>query len=149
MELLYLLVGLDVGAFAAWFIASFKYKGEVSRVEERTKILETQNKEIIAQQEEIQSMNDQLEEVIHQRTKRLEEKNRLLTEYAFFNAHKVRGPLARILGLLNLYKDGHESHISFLFSNIEMSAKEFLPAAKYARPLRIRMLPQIGHADSG
>jgi hypothetical protein len=94
------------------------------KVNERTKILEEQNKEIIAQQEEIKSMNDRLEEIIKTRTKKLEKKNKLLTDYAYFNAHKVRGPLARILGLINLYNDGHKEEVEFLFNNIEVSAKE-------------------------
>jgi DNA recombination protein RmuC len=46
MELIYLLVGLIVGAVAVWLIASFKFKGEVSRVEERSKILEQDKEEI-------------------------------------------------------------------------------------------------------
>lgn len=46
MELIYLLVGLIVGAAAIWFIASFKFKGEVSRVEERGKMLEKDKEEI-------------------------------------------------------------------------------------------------------
>jgi DNA recombination protein RmuC len=40
MEIIFLVVGLIIGAIAVWFIASFKFKGEVSRVEERSKILE-------------------------------------------------------------------------------------------------------------
>ena len=39
MEILFLIVGLVVGAIAVWFITSFKYKGETSRIEERSKIL--------------------------------------------------------------------------------------------------------------
>jgi DNA recombination protein RmuC len=46
MELIYLMVGLIVGAAAIWFIASFKFKGEVSRVEERGKMLEKDKEEI-------------------------------------------------------------------------------------------------------
>ncbi|MCW9065961.1 MAG: DNA recombination protein RmuC [Ignavibacteriaceae bacterium] len=40
MEIIFLVIGLVIGAIAAWFISSFKYKGETSRVEERSKILE-------------------------------------------------------------------------------------------------------------
>lgn len=46
MEILFLIVGLIIGAIAVWFIASFKFKGEVSRVEERSKILEQDKGEI-------------------------------------------------------------------------------------------------------
>jgi DNA recombination protein RmuC len=40
MEIIFLLVGLIIGAIAAWFIASSKFKGEAGRVEERSRILE-------------------------------------------------------------------------------------------------------------
>ena len=37
--------------------------------------------------------------------KNLLDKNRRLSELAFFNSHKVRGPLARIMGLVNTIQD--------------------------------------------
>lgn len=39
----------------------------------------------------------------------LERKNRLLSELAFFNAHKVRSPLARIMGLAQALDQGKEN----------------------------------------
>lgn len=50
----------------------------------------------------IQKQNDVLEEQVEERTRQLQLQNKQLKQYAYFNAHKVRGPLARILGLLNL-----------------------------------------------
>jgi ligand-binding sensor domain-containing protein len=79
------------------------------RVEERTKEIQikteeiqAQNEEIMAQAEEIQGINENLEMLVKQRTAELEKKNQALEEYAFINAHKLRGPVASILGLLNL-----------------------------------------------
>ena len=46
MEILFLIVGLVIGAIAVWFITSFKYKGETSRIEERSKILQQDKNEI-------------------------------------------------------------------------------------------------------
>ena len=40
MEIIFLIIGLVIGVVAAWFISSFKFKGENSRVEERSRILE-------------------------------------------------------------------------------------------------------------
>ena len=40
MEIIFLIVGLLIGAVAAWFIASSKLKGETGRIEERSQILE-------------------------------------------------------------------------------------------------------------
>jgi DNA recombination protein RmuC len=46
MEILFLIIGLVIGAIAAWFISSFKFKGETSRVEERSRILEQGKSEL-------------------------------------------------------------------------------------------------------
>jgi ligand-binding sensor domain-containing protein len=80
-----------------------------ARVAERTKEIQTkteeiqaQNEEIMAQAEEIQGINENLEMLVKQRTAELEKKNQALEEYAFINAHKLRGPVASILGLLNI-----------------------------------------------
>jgi DNA recombination protein RmuC len=40
MEIIYLIVGILIGAVAIWFIASSKFKGDTGRVEERSVILE-------------------------------------------------------------------------------------------------------------
>lgn len=55
------------------------------------------------QAEEIKRMNENLEDMIQDRTRELENKNGVLEEYAFINSHKLRGPVATILGLLNLF----------------------------------------------
>jgi len=40
MEIIYLIVGLLIGAIAAWLIASSRFKGDAGRVEERSRLLE-------------------------------------------------------------------------------------------------------------
>jgi ligand-binding sensor domain-containing protein len=80
-----------------------------AKVEERTleiqrnsEEIQAQNEEIMAQAEEIKGINENLEMLVHQRTAELEKKNKALEEYAFINAHKLRSPVASILGLVNL-----------------------------------------------
>jgi tetratricopeptide (TPR) repeat protein len=51
---------------------------------------------------EIEEINSSLEDMVTERTKTITEQNTLLREYAYFNAHQVRGPLARILGLISV-----------------------------------------------
>jgi ligand-binding sensor domain-containing protein len=85
-------------------------KAELERkVEERTleiqrnsEEIQAQNEEIMAQAEEIKGINENLEMIVNQRTAELEKKNKALEEYAFINAHKLRSPVASILGLVNL-----------------------------------------------
>lgn len=66
--------------------------------------LQISNEEIQKQAEEIKTINESLEEQVRKRTAELEKKNIALEEYAFINAHKLRSPLASILGLVNLMK---------------------------------------------
>ena len=59
-------------------------------------------KQIKHQSREIALMNEVLEERVKERTEELEIQNAKLSEYAFINSHQLRGPLSRILGLINL-----------------------------------------------
>lgn len=61
-----------------------------------------QNAEIKEQARMIKQINENLEVLVLQRTAELEKKNKALEDYAFINAHKLRRPLASILGLVNL-----------------------------------------------
>jgi len=53
---------------------------------------------------EINAMNENLEAIVQQRTEQIKQQHEKLVNYAFFTAHEVRGPLARILGLVELAK---------------------------------------------
>jgi two-component system, sensor histidine kinase LadS len=79
------------------------------KVKERTKILELQNEEIQKQKEEIRTINENLEGLVQKRTSQLQDRNNRIREYAFSNAHLVRGPMARILGLTYLAKSAPDS----------------------------------------
>ncbi len=60
------------------------------------------NQEIEKINLKIIEMNKNLEQLVAQRTSALEKQNKKLSEYAFMNAHKLRAPLARVMGLVNL-----------------------------------------------
>ncbi|MGC1240463.1 MAG: two-component regulator propeller domain-containing protein [Chryseosolibacter sp.] len=101
-----------------------------ARVEERTREIQlkteeiqAQNEEILAQAEEIQGINENLEMLVKQRTAELEKKNKALEEYAFINAHKLRSPVASILGLLNLLsKSDMKEDTSVIREHLQQSA---------------------------
>jgi ligand-binding sensor domain-containing protein len=62
----------------------------------------TQNEEIQAQAEEINGINENLEQLVQERTAQVLKKSKALEEYSFINAHKLRAPVASVLGLINL-----------------------------------------------
>ncbi len=92
-------------------------------VTKRTRELDEKYELIRQQKEEITSINESLEEQVNQRTLRLSVQNDKLREYAYFNAHKVRGPLARILGMVQLFRNNYHDKEDIIIK-IEKSAME-------------------------
>lgn len=66
-------------------------------VSQRTQELLNANNELLA-------MNENLEELVKERTKKIDSQLNQILKYAQMNSHEVRGPLARILGLITLIK---------------------------------------------
>ncbi|MBN8650850.1 MAG: hypothetical protein J0L67_05460 [Cytophagales bacterium] len=66
--------------------------------------LRISNEAIRMQADQIKDINENLEKIVHERTAELETKNKALEEAAFINAHKLRAPVASILGLVGLMK---------------------------------------------
>jgi ABC-type amino acid transport substrate-binding protein/NACalpha-BTF3-like transcription factor len=88
-------------------------------------LLKEQKAEIEAQSDEIKAINDNLELIIQQRTHEVENKNKALEEYAFITAHKLRAPLARILGLVILFENVTlEEEDKIILTHLSKSAKD-------------------------
>jgi signal transduction histidine kinase len=86
-----------------------KYENNQVRLKEMVDLLNKKNQKINDQNallkknyNELSDLNQNLEAIIDQKTHKIAEKNKQLGEIAYANAHQIRGPLARILGLLNL-----------------------------------------------
>lgn len=75
-----------------------------SQIQEKNEEITAQAEELIEANQQIASINENLENLVREKTSRIIQQNEKLKEYAFHNAHKVRGPLARIMGLVNLIK---------------------------------------------
>jgi len=92
-------------------------------VEKNARIAE-QNEKLLEQQEELRSINQNLESLVNERTEKIKTKNEQITKYAFTNSHRVRGPLARILGLLVLSRLNNNEDYKFLFEKIQKEATD-------------------------
>jgi signal transduction histidine kinase len=88
-------------AFFMGALIRTRYNLTVKEIKARL-ALQTSYEEIQAQDEEIKGINENLENIVRERTAELEKKNKALEEYAFINAHRLRSPVASILGLVNL-----------------------------------------------
>ncbi len=84
------------------------------------------NKTLIQKQkDEIEALNQNLEEMVQQRTQKIELRNKQLREYAFYNAHVLRRPIANILGLYQLYEtESIDSEKEQLLKHLDTAVKD-------------------------
>jgi len=95
--------GLLLCAMAVFMVILIQSRYTLTVKEIKARLaLHASKEEILAQAEEISGINENLELLVKERTRDLERKNKALEEYAFINAHKLRSPVASILGLINL-----------------------------------------------
>lgn len=73
-----------------------------NQLEEIARTLVSQHEMLVREQAEIESINSNLEQIIKERIRQIEDTNKSLSEYAFINAHMLRAPLSRIIGLSDL-----------------------------------------------
>lgn len=95
----------------------FEYKKEAEKTNERlqktSETLEAQTLQLHEQQTELNAIRNNLESMITLKVQEVNEKADVLKDYAFVNAHNVRGPLARVLGLINLIELEGKGHPQF------------------------------------
>lgn len=80
--------------------------GNIRRKAETNKRLTELNGEVSRQKDNLDRVNHHLEEIIDERTKDLQIKNKKLSEYSSYLSHQIRGPIATLKGLINLEKEG-------------------------------------------
>lgn len=97
---------------------------------EKSNEIETQNEELVQSHENLYNMNVRLESLVHERTEEVQKRNEQLIRFAYSNAHDVRGPVARVLGLIQLSKMESNLDYPFLFTKIEEQTREIDEAVK-------------------
>jgi len=70
----------------------------------KTEELKVMNDELLKSKKQLIEFNLNLESVIQEKTASIRVQNESLIKYAYKNAHHVRGPIARILGLIQVSK---------------------------------------------
>ncbi len=64
----------------------------------------SQNEELFKTQESLSLLNKNLEQIVDERTAKIKAQNDMLIKHSYTNAHDLRGPVARLLGLAQVYK---------------------------------------------
>lgn len=81
--------------------ASAVLKSSYDRIHQN---LRETNLELQQKANEIAIQNRDLEKIVDERTARIKTQNEILIKYSYTNAHHLRGPVARLLGLANVFK---------------------------------------------
>lgn len=72
----------------------------------------------------LNTINNHLEEMVAERTEKIIRQNEALVKYSYTNAHHLRGPVARLLGLANLSKISNQDSLTDIISMMEQQAVE-------------------------
>ncbi len=91
---------------------------------EKSHEIEAQNEELVQSQENLYQLNSHLESLVEERTAEVKQQNERLIRYAYTNAHHLRGPVARVLGLILLSKMDTDLDYPFLLSKVEEQTLE-------------------------
>jgi signal transduction histidine kinase len=104
-------------------------------VHSKNEELKAYGEELLASEEELKQINENLNALVENRTQALIKQNEKLLKHAFINAHKVRSPLARITGLVNLikYEVRLEDKGKELVDRLHVSAHELNDVLKEVR----------------
>lgn len=93
-----------------------KVRGNFDKIEE-------QNKVLLRQSQELNVLNNYLGELVEQKTRSIKDQNEMLVKLSFTNAHKVRGPVARILGLITVFRMETDLNHPWIFEKVESEVK--------------------------
>jgi hypothetical protein len=94
-------------------------KHKNSELLEKAYEIEAQNEELIQSQQNLYELNLNLEKMVDERTNKIRTQNEQLIRYSYNNAHHLRGPVARVLGLIAISKIDQTPNYPFIFSKIE------------------------------
>lgn len=100
-------------------------------LELRSKDVSIKNDDLMQMHEELNAINQNLEEIVNDRTEKLRIRTQKLIKYGFNNAHHLRGPVARLLGLIYIRKLETEPDNDFFFSHVEEQAQQIDQVVKH------------------
>jgi signal transduction histidine kinase len=94
------------------------------QLHEKSKEIEAQNEELLQIQAHLSTLNSDMEKIINERTQQIQIQNQVLLNYSYTNAHHLRGPVARLIGLASIYKLEQNPDVDFFITKMEGEAFE-------------------------
>ncbi len=96
----------------------------LKRLQEKNAIIESQNRELLVSRSELSEVNKQLEELLEIRARKIYSQRQSIISYAYANSHHVRGPVARLMGVVELYRVDRELGCEWLVETVDRETRE-------------------------
>lgn len=96
----------------------------IVELRQKTEQIRDQNLELNRSRQDLLKLNLQLERMVDEKARDIRKQNEILANYAFTNAHKLRGPVARILGLINVSRLETGLDFSWFFAKLEAETRD-------------------------
>lgn len=93
-------------------------------LQEKNNEIAAQNEELLQIQDNLNDLNTDLERIVNERTEKIQMQNDILLKYSYRNAHDLRGPVARLLGLASLVKLESPPEHDFIMEKMVEQAHE-------------------------
>jgi hypothetical protein len=95
----------------------------LAELKDQSDEIAAQNEELMQSEENLSRVNLHLESLVEERAGKIRQQNEMLLKYAYANAHHVRGPVARVLGLIQVSKMKTDLDFPWFFEKVEDEAK--------------------------
>ncbi len=123
--ILYALLVLSAGTLKARYDRiNRELKSMNHELAEKSIEIEAQNEQLMIRHDRTHALNKSLAQTVEERSMRIAQQNQQLLQYAYMNAHEVRGPLARALGLMQLSRIDSALELPFIFEKVEHEVNE-------------------------
>jgi signal transduction histidine kinase len=124
-SILYFILTYGTGVLKFRYDELYQFQREANEeLQAKTNEIEAQNEELTQVQDNLSALNKDLERLVTERTKKLSIKTEKLVQYSYTNAHDLRGPVARLMGLVAIQRmDANPDHV-FFYNKIEEQAQE-------------------------
>lgn len=124
-SVLYFILTYATGVLKASYDRIHQYLRDTNiQLNDKAKEIEAQNEELLQVQDNLNALNTNLEKIVNERTQKVQIQNELLIKYSYTNAHHLRGPVARLLGLATIYKLEPEKNPDFFIQKMVDQANE-------------------------
>ncbi|HRJ31773.1 MAG TPA: tetratricopeptide repeat protein [Cyclobacteriaceae bacterium] len=126
-------IGLLIAGILAWVLlvqrrriltVNALLKSKNDEIQSQKMAIELQASTLKKLNEDLQELNKNLETRIDERTRQLTLQNQKLTEYTFVNAHKLRAPVASVLGLISLMHQADANEKEIIYQHLKTCAEQ-------------------------